>query len=180
MQFFILSIFVIICLVTDLRERKIYNKVIAAGLVTALITNVILQGFFNGLRFTLAGLLMGIILLLLPFSMGGLGAGDVKMLGMIGAFTGSLMVVQVMLVSALVGGVLALITLIQEGSVLRRLTQLLQRLYCFIFTRQSLYLGSCREAESQGKTIPYGVALSLGVIIVYLFSSLDYTLPGFS
>ena len=100
MQFFILSIFVIICLVTDLRERKIYNKVIAAGLVTALITNVILQGFFNGLRFTLAGLLMGIILLLLPFSMGGLGAGDVKMLGMIGAFTGSLMVVQVMLVSA--------------------------------------------------------------------------------
>ena len=85
-----------------------------------------------------------------------------------------------MLVSALVGGVLALITMIQEGSLLRRLTQLLQRLYCFIFTRQSLYLGSCREAESQGKTIPYGVALSLGVIIVYLFSSLDYTLPGFS
>ena len=45
MQFFILSIFVIICLVTDLRERKIYNKVIAAGLVTALITMLFCRVF---------------------------------------------------------------------------------------------------------------------------------------
>ena len=44
MQFFILSIFVI-CLKDGFTEKKIYNKVIAACLVTALITNVICRVF---------------------------------------------------------------------------------------------------------------------------------------
>ncbi|HZK23923.1 MAG TPA: prepilin peptidase [Oscillospiraceae bacterium] len=180
MQFFVLSIFVIICLVTDLRERKIYNKVIIAGLVSALVINIILQGFVNGLRFTVVGLLMGIILLLLPFIMGGLGAGDVKMLGMIGAFTGSSMVVQILLISALVGGVFALITMAKEGRILMRLAQLFKGLYCFIFTRKSLHLGGLHETEASTKSIPYGVALSVGVLIVYILGSMEYVLPGFS
>ncbi len=169
---------VAVCLFTDLSERKIYNKVVLTGTVLALILNLFQYGLTGGLFFTLTGFFTGIFLLILPFILGGIGAGDVKMLGMIGAFVGYSRAVEVLLAGAAVGGVLAVIQVMRHGGSLRRLRRVLLSFFMFIFTGKSVYL--CRpEEEENPSAIPYGAALGAGVIIVYVLSSMDKAIPNF-
>lgn len=172
--------FVAVCVITDLLERKIYNVVVLTGLITALVLNMVTQGAYLGITFTLAGLFTGIILLVFPFAMGGLGAGDVKMLGMIGAFTGSMVVIQVLLVSAIVGGFFALATMLKQGKMLKRFKMLFIGLFCSAGTRKTVHMNNLQDQAAEKYAIPYGVALGVGVIFVYVFGSMHYIMPGFT
>ncbi|WP_083798606.1 A24 family peptidase [Dethiobacter alkaliphilus] len=172
--------FVTVCMITDIIERKIYNVVVLAGLVTALVLNVIVQGFYSGAVFTLAGFFTGIFLLVIPFVFGGLGAGDVKMLGMIGAFTGYPVVIQVLLVSAIVGGVFALYTMLRQGKMFKRLKTFFLGIFCAAAARKTVHMNNLDEKDAGKNAIPYGVALSVGVIIVYVMGSMNYIMPGFN
>ncbi|MBS4021929.1 MAG: prepilin peptidase [Dethiobacter sp.] len=171
--------FVAVCLYTDLADRKIYNNVIVCGIAAAFLQNMVRLGLLEGAVISLTGLLTGIFLLVLPFIAGGLGAGDVKMLGMIGAFLGHGQVVEVLLVSALVGGVFAVAAMIRGRGILRRLWNFFTGFIFFLFTHQAAYLRSLDESEAQKKAIPYGAALSAGVIIIYILGSMELNLPGF-
>jgi prepilin peptidase CpaA len=176
---YLLLPFIAVCLYTDLSERKIYNNVVLAGIIVSLIYNVIVLGPLNGAVFTFTGLFTGIFLLIIPFVAGGLGAGDVKMLGMIGAFLGYSMVVEVLLVSALVGGIFAVVTLIRGKGILKRLWRLVSGFIFYMLTQKSVYLHTLDDDEMKRSAIPYGAALSAGVIIIYIMGSLEYNLPGF-
>jgi prepilin peptidase CpaA len=176
----ILFLFVAVCLYTDLTERKIYNSVILSGIVAALVINIIQLNMIAGTLFTFAGLLIGILLLLIPFIMGGLGAGDVKMLGMIGAFTGHGIVVQILLASAVVGGIYALIVMLAGRKLLSRMWKIVQGLYLFAVTKKMVYCNNLQDKDAEKNAIPYGVALSAGVIIIYVLGSMNHALTGIS
>ncbi len=177
MEIVALFAFVTVCLVTDLAERKIYNSVVLFGLVAAFVCNIFAHGLYLGATYTLSGFFTGIFLLVIPFIMGGLGAGDVKMLGMIGAFVGHGAVVDVFLASAVAGGVFALVVMLKEGGFLKRMKKLLISLFCFACTRRTVYLDNLQDPSVAGKAIPFGVALSVGVIIVYVMGSLNNLMP---
>ena len=170
--------FVAVCLITDLAERKIYNSVVLCGLVVAMGIHVVEQGFYLGFTYTISGFFTGIFLLLIPFVMGGLGAGDVKMLAMIGAFLGHGLVLPVMLASALVGGVFALVVMLREGEFLNRMKKLVISLLCFAGTRKSAHLENIDDDQRSGRAIPYGVALTVGVVIIYIMGSMNHLLPA--
>ncbi|HHX75715.1 MAG TPA: peptidase A24 [Firmicutes bacterium] len=176
----LLFVFVFVCLYTDLKSRKIYNKIVLAGFVSAWVLHLVSQGIAAGTKYTFYGFFTGVALLLVPYLVGGMGAGDVKMLGVIGAFAGSGRVVQIMLASALAGGVIALVTILKEGGGGRRMKNLLLSFYCFLFTRRKEHLAGLEDGNRPGKTLPYGVILALGVVIIYLLNSFNYSLPGFS
>lgn len=74
-----------IAVVTDWREHKIYNKLLVPAFFLALLLHTF-QGGLSGLTSSLLGAATGFALLLLPYLMGGMGAGDVKLLAVIGAF----------------------------------------------------------------------------------------------
>jgi prepilin peptidase CpaA len=84
---FVLLIVILICLVTDLRERRIYNKIVFPAVAAGIILNTAQFGL-PGLRTSITGLLIGVMLFIVPFALGGLGAGDVKLLGAVGALKG--------------------------------------------------------------------------------------------
>jgi len=172
----LLFVVVLICLYTDLTARKIYNPVVVAGMLGAVVLNIIRLGFFEGVLFASAGLLAGLALLIVPFICGVLGAGDVKMLGMIGAFTGPELAVQVLLASALAGGSYALVVLLIGKRPLWRLKKTLTGLFFFAVTRSPLYLKTLEDKKSTADAIPYGAALAAGVLTVYF---LGLRLPGF-
>ncbi|NLN06634.1 MAG: peptidase A24 [Firmicutes bacterium] len=180
MMHVLLFVFVLICLYTDLKTRKIYNKTVLAGFLAAWLFHLVTRGVLAGTKFTFCGFFTGAALLLVPYLLGGMGAGDVKMLGMIGAFVGSEQVVQIMLAAALAGGVMALTTMLKEGELGRRLKNLFLSLYCFLFTRGKEHLEVPQDEKQFGKTLPYGVVLAIGVVIFYLLNSFNYTFPGFS
>ena len=83
----LLSVVLLACLYTDIRYKRIYNIITFPAAVVAIIANLYLHGLNGGIE-SIKGLVFGMGLLFIPFVMGGIGAGDVKLLGIIGAFNG--------------------------------------------------------------------------------------------
>jgi prepilin peptidase CpaA len=98
---------VLVACVTDLRSRRIPN-VLTFGAALAGIGVAGVTAGWSGAALAGGGWLAGIALFLPLFLLGGMGAGDVKLLGALGAWLGPLAVMWVALYGAIAGGVLAI------------------------------------------------------------------------
>src|SRR2546425_5723894 len=79
--------FVAICMASDLRTRRIPNAITGPAILAGAAFNV-LYGGRAGLAASVAGLGIAIGVLLAQFAAGGIGGGDVKMMGAVGALLG--------------------------------------------------------------------------------------------
>ena len=71
----------------DLRTRRIPQVLTLGGAIAGFAFHAATGGWQGGLG-SLAGWFIGIAIFLAPFALGGLGAGDVKLLGALGAWLG--------------------------------------------------------------------------------------------
>ena len=137
----------IVALITDMRDRRIPNLLVLAGLVIGVAGHVWFSGV-TGLVLAALGMCVG-LLCLLPFYVAGwMGAGDVKLMAVCGAFLGPVYVVVAAVASLVVGGVI--------GAV-------------WFFTQLSS-TGSDdpqddADSISMNSGIPYAFAVSAGAII---------------
>jgi prepilin peptidase CpaA len=92
---------------TDLRWRRIPNLMILAGLSAGFAINT-WDGGLRGLGMSFLGAGLGLALFLPFFALGGMGAGDVKLLACLGALLGPFDLLRVAVAAALAGGLLAL------------------------------------------------------------------------
>lgn len=141
---FVLLIVILICLVTDLRERRIYNKIVFPAVAAGIILNTAHFGLF-GLRTSMTGLLVGVLLFIVPFAL------------------------YAALGTALIGGVIAVLVLIWQSrllSTLRRLGTALGVLVGGGGKGAALFM----ERTPYSSLIPYGVPIFLGTIAAYLVS----------
>jgi prepilin peptidase CpaA len=99
-------------LYTDIRWKKIPNTLTLPAIMCGLCFHGMMNAAAEGFSFALSGCLTGGLFLLIPFAMGGVGGGDVKLLGALGAWLGAEAVFSVFLYSAMIGGVMAGILLI--------------------------------------------------------------------
>ncbi len=93
--------------VTDILWRKVHNLVTIPFIVSGVIHHTVQSGV-TGLLMSLAAVLTAVVLLIVPFLLGGLGAGDIKLLGGIGAWALVPDVIWVFGIAGLLFGVLAL------------------------------------------------------------------------
>lgn len=161
----ILLITICICLVTDIREQKIYNKVLLPALVLGVGGNVFLYGF-AGFVSSSTGLLLGIGLLIFPYLAGGIGAGDVKLMGVIGVLQGPAFVMMAFLFTAIAGGIISLI-LMWKNKVLRETFKHLGT--AFMSLLLMIPRGAVMEGLQNTRAIvfPYGIAISIGTFLAY-------------
>ena len=103
--------------VTDLWKFKVYNLLTIPMLVTGACVSTLL-GSWEGLVASLLGAALGFVLLVFFFAVGGVGAGDVKLLTAVGAWLGPYLTYQVFVASALFGGIYALALVFRRGGVL--------------------------------------------------------------
>lgn len=144
----------------DLKWRRIPNWLILPGLVTGFLLQAV-SGGFPALTNALQGWLLGMALLMIPFILRGMGAGDVKLLGVVGAMQGWVFVVNTFLWMAVWGGIMAIIALLASG----RIQILVLQLGAFYYPPWQVKLAVLKHKTSEEKvTIPYGVAIGLGVI----------------
>ena len=109
---------------TDVAHQKIPNVITYPLALFGLIYNIALAGM-SGLLFSFSGILVGGGILLLFYALGGMGAGDVKLLAAVGSILGPLGAFHAFLYAALAGGLYALVVLYRHGALrdsLRRLT----------------------------------------------------------
>lgn len=93
------------CTATDLRSRSIPNPLLAAGLGIAFLCHGIGYGA-PALLTSLAGMLLGGAMLLPFYVLGGIGAGDVKLMAVVGALLGVEGVIIAGIATLLCGGLL--------------------------------------------------------------------------
>lgn len=162
----LLFIVLIICLITDLKNRKIYNKIIFPALLLALLFNTILYGW-SGLTTSFLGFLAGLGILLIPYLMGGMGAGDVKLLAVIGAVKGAPFVLATAIFMALIGGLVGLGMLLFRKGLFQRIKSLFQFL-CGM--RYGMKLTDSFSKSNLKRTFPYGIAIVGGSFAAFFFS----------
>ncbi len=168
----ILAALLVWALYTDLTRRIIPNRLILVGIVAGFLLNAILQGPQAGLLFSVQGLLLGVGLLFIPFALGGLGAGDVKLLGLVGALKGAGFVFHVFIAAALLGGILSLAALLRAYHLPTFLKNALQSLYLLPVRGLAWQTTSAAESSAGKCKIPYAPAIVLGVLAVYVWQHL--------
>ena len=152
--------------VSDYRTHRIPNWLALSGAVFGLIYNTVLPPFPHaGFFFALGGLGLGLLLFLPLYLLRAMGAGDVKLLAMVGAFLGPKETFYAALASMIVGGVISILYVLARGTALRmwrNLTSLLQLGFLGAMSGSAPSLRITPEA-SAGR-LPYGVAIAIGTI----------------
>jgi prepilin peptidase CpaA len=165
----IMGLMLLVAVVFDQRERRIPNVLILVALILGTGWNTF-AGSLDGLLFSIKGLLAGIALLFIPFAMGGMGAGDVKLLGVVGAFKGALFAFHTFIFMALWGGLIAVILLIAKGELGKTLHRLWAGFLLALFKVQKMKYSV--EASNSGVYFPYALAIALGAVSAYFSLSL--------
>jgi prepilin peptidase CpaA len=147
---------------TDYRSRRIPNWLTVPGLVIGMGLNLAAAGW-GGLKTSLLGAGLG-LLLLLPFVLlRSLGAGDWKLAGALGAFVGAAVLVNLLLGSVFVAGIMAGALIIYKRRVrqtMRNIGHLLVSLATFRLPGPEVSLDN-----PQSLKVPYGVALAVTVVL---------------
>src|SRR6516164_5718592 len=148
--------------VIDMRARRIPNWLTYGSLLAGLAFRTILEGW-RGLGQGAAGILAGGGIFFLFYLVRGMGAGDVKLMAAVGAWTGVRQAVVVMIATAVAGGSLGVVYMVfyrRVGSTVRNIGELIRfHLTSGIRPHPEVSLsgpGSIR--------VPYGLAIAMGTL----------------
>lgn len=166
----VLMLLLLAAAVIDSRTRRIPNWLVLSGALYAIVYNTILPPWPNGtILFPISGLALGLILFLPLYALRAMGAGDVKLLAMVGAFLGPNDIWQTALASLFVGGALAILYVLFKGRVRRLMQNLAVMFHQSVINTMVGSMPSLRiESSLSAGRLPYGVAIALGTII-FLF-----------
>lgn len=164
LQTAILISVVLIAAIFDVRAHRIPNWLVAVGLVFAIVHHAFLPAG-EGATHALSGFGVGLLILIPLYAMRTLGAGDVKLVAMVGAFVGPTAVITTILATMIVGGILAVIASAQK----RMLRQLASNLRTMVIMRHIRQMGGAMpntelSPPSVGK-MPYALAIAGGTLI---------------
>jgi prepilin peptidase CpaA len=153
----------VVAAVTDARTSRIPNKLVLAGLVAAVVLRA--AGGLDLLLGGLAGAALGLALTFPLFALGAIGAGDAKLLAVVGAFMGPRTFVVALLASAVVGGILGLVMAVRSGL----LIPLLVRTKDLAVNAATMGARGSRPSLSDAGAVavPYGVAIAIGSVAVW-------------
>jgi prepilin peptidase CpaA len=169
-----LSVALILAAIKDIQFRRIPN--LLNFLVIGL--SFFYHGWFHGLDgflFSASGMLLGVALLIGPYLLGGMGAGDAKLMGAVGAALGPKGVFISFLYSAIVGGFYAGILLLVYRTRARAImVNMITGIKSLVYTRQ--WVSESTEHYEKSPRLCYGLAIALGTIIYMALERMGYSL----
>ncbi len=159
----------------DVKSHRIPNLLVLVGVGLGLLLNSLLPqgyGFISsltgalGLPKALAGLGLGLAIMLPLYMLRAMGAGDVKLMAMVGAFLGPNAIIGTILVTFIVGGVLTLLVVLRNrtwGLLMGNLRTVL--MVSFIKGTVLHQMPTVDPAPVSAGKLPYGVAIALGTVL---------------
>lgn len=154
-----------VCAFTDLTARRIPNPATLPLILLALIIHS-LHAWPSGLFFSLKGLALGFALLLPAYLLGGLGAGDVKLMAAVGAVLGVKQTMSAFLIIALLGGVVALGMMAQQRQMGMRFKRLGAAFSLLVLGRTLDGLRVHDRSSLKKEGIPYGAVIAVGTVLL--------------
>lgn len=165
----------------DLLHYRISNRAVLLTLMMGLAWNAS-NALWIGAAMGLLGVLVGFVLLVPFYAMGGVTAGDVKWLAALGAWYGPRGIVGVFLVSSILLGVFCLVSIAYRYIGMVRQTP---RAGLAMESRGILGLGSSRignkariddvycSADRRSVLIPYAVPVAIGVLMIESYRAME-------
>jgi prepilin peptidase CpaA len=147
---------------TDLRSRRIPNRLTVPALAAGILVNTVALGW-PGARQALLGAGLGLGLLLPFVLLKSLGGGDWKLMGALGAFLGPARLITVLVITVLAAGVMAVLLVIWKkriGQTLRNVGHLLASLMTLHLPGPELSLDDPHSLK-----VPFGVAVAVAVVL---------------
>lgn len=157
----VLLVFLFAAVVTDIRSRTIPNVLVASGISSGLLVAIFFPHAMGWLS-AVAGLIVGFAVFLPMYALHAMGAGDVKLMAMVGTFLGPVATLEAVLWVLIAGGLLALLFAARRGIVRRTLASLRSLFYSAAASAQTRNLPDFSDIPSAAK-LPYAVAIATGV-----------------
>jgi prepilin peptidase CpaA len=150
----------------DWRSRRIPNWLTVSGFFAGVVMNLALAGWRGALG-ALEGAGLALVVLLPLVLMRGLGAGDWKLMGGLGAILSPQLFLRVLLASIFLSGFMAIVLMIRT----RRVKSTLRNLAVLVHGFFSFGLRPSPEVSLDNPSLlklPYGVAAAMGTLICFL------------
>ena len=164
------AVFLSLVVFEDVRRMRIPNALTFPALLLAL-AGAAASGGTPALAGALLGALAALVLLLGPYALGWLGAGDVKAMLVLGALFGARALLPLFLWMVGAGGVLALAYLVLRGELVELLTRWLLSLQTTLATRR-LHFFPAPRGSAAASGLPFGVAMACGAIAFSIWGTL--------
>jgi prepilin peptidase CpaA len=130
-------------------------------------------GGWAGLGDGALGMVVGLACLLPLYAVGGMGAGDVKLLAGVGAWMGVATTFYAFCVSAVVGAVMAVLMVLYKRSVSKHYSQLLLILSEWMTIKNPKELSRiAAERKPTMLLLPYGIPICIGSIAYFFYAGM--------
>src|SRR5580658_3375960 len=146
---------------TDVHKRRIPNWLVAPFLVVGIAVQAWFQGW-HGVGQSLEGAGLGLLIYGVLFWLGGMGAGDVKLCAAIGAWIGPSQLFIALILTGLVGGVMALAWALGGGF----MKELFEHTGDLVFSAKKR--GEAVLSNPMRRKMPYAPAIAIGTLISFL------------
>jgi prepilin peptidase CpaA len=169
----VLMVLLLLAMREDVRSHRIPNKLVLVGVVLGLGLNGLLPGGlgFNsevpggiGWLSALKGLALGIAVLLPIYLLRAMGAGDVKLMGMVGAFLGAGDLIGAVIATFIAGGVMALVVALWSRQLMNMLQNIKLMLFGGLLKMNAGQLPTMNDLPVSVAKLPYAVAITVGTL----------------
>jgi prepilin peptidase CpaA len=166
------TIVLIVAAVIDGFELKVPNWVTFPFILSGWAYSTVAFGW-EGLGWSLFGTVVGLALLLPAYAIGGMGAGDVKLLAGVGAWIYGMHTAYAFSASAIVGAILAVGMVVVRRGWKRHSAQFLVILNEILVIRNPEQLAAiAAERKPTMMLLPYGIPIAIGSIGYFLWAGM--------
>ena len=158
----LLTVILLTALICDLWFAKIPNVVAFSGMVIGVIYYGAAQGLI-GIGQSIAGLMIGGAVFLPFYLLKGMGAGDIKLMGAVGALVGLKGIIPAIVFTALAGGIYALGLIFFYPRALKKLILGIVSMIKTLVLAREFILPSLFE-KGKKPQVRYGVAIAAGTL----------------
>jgi prepilin peptidase CpaA len=153
----------------DGKQLRVPNWLTFPMILAGLVYNSCVGGW-AGLGDGSVGMLVGLACLLPLYSVGGMGAGDVKLLAGVGAWLGAGPTFAAFCLSTVVGGVMALAMALHRRAFHKHFANFMLILTEFIQVKNPIALSKiAAERKQHMLLLPYGIPICIGSIAYFVY-----------
>jgi prepilin peptidase CpaA len=162
----VLFALLIVASVSDYRTYKIPNWLTGGGLLFGLAYSAVVPfSMQHGFLWALGGMLVGFLMMVPMYALRVMGAGDVKLMAMVGTFLGVQDTFYAVIVTFIVGGVAALGFGLFNKALGRMLTNVRSVGQVMVLSMIGRFRPDARiSAGASAGKLPYGISIGVGTI----------------
>ena len=164
----------------DGRELRVPNWLTYPMALSGVAYNLFAGGFFGrgdeiGLTGSLLGLVAGLLCLMPLYAVGGMGAGDVKLMAGVGAWLGWQITVPAFVVTTVVGAVMAVAMVLYRRAGMKHWVNARKILHEWLTVRNPRALSEIAAARKPTMLLlPYGIPICVGSIGYFAYAGLMF------